>query len=251
MGARGGLFSDFAIATSFLTRVPMGLGALDAGQLAQAGWAFPLVGIGVGALAGLVFLIAALFGCGDWPSAVLAVLAAVVLTGALHEDGLADTADGFAGGANREAKLRIMRDSRHGTFGVLALFASFALRMAALAAIGEPLHVGLALIAAHAGSRGLLPASMRALPPARSDGLGIAAGRPRMVTAVASAAIGLGIALAALGPLRGVLAVMLAALAVAGSAALARRQIGGYTGDVLGAFQQIGEIVILLAGAAK
>ena len=93
-----------------------------------------------------------------------------------------------------------MRDSRHGTFGILALVLSLGLRAAALAAIGDPIHVGLALIAAHAASRGALPALMRLLAPARSDGLGAAAGRPTRAVAIAAAAIGGVIALALLGP---------------------------------------------------
>src|SRR5204863_1906899 len=112
-----------------------------------------------------------------------AVTAGIALTGALHEDGLADTADGFGGGRDRDDKLRIMRDSRQGSFGVVALVLSIALRAAALGTIGEPIHVTLALIAAHAASRGVLPVLMHVLTPARPDGLGASAGRPSRTAA--------------------------------------------------------------------
>jgi len=225
--------------------------ACRAVRLAEAAWAFPLVGAGIGGVAAFTFLMVQLFGLGDWPAALLTVLAGIVLTGALHEDGLADTADGVIGGHDRGQRLAIMRDSRHGTFGVVAIVLSVLLRAAALARIGEAVYAGLALIAAHTASRAVLPLAMRALAPARADGLGAAAGRPRTSLAVAAIAIGLLVTLAAIGPARGAIAFGLACAAVFTLGVLAQRRIGGYTGDVLGAFQQIGEIVILLTAAAK
>jgi adenosylcobinamide-GDP ribazoletransferase len=248
---RPGFASGFAIAVAFFTQIPVGPAADGDWQLADSSWAFPLVGAGIGAIAAFAFLVAQLIGLGEAPSALLAVLASLLLTGALHEDGLADTVDGFAGGDHRARKLEIMRDARHGTFGVLALVLSVTLRAAALAQLGEAIYAGLALVAAHAASRALLPAAMWALPPARDDGLGAGAGRPGPVVVIAAAAIAIAIGLAALGPLRGVIALGLAAAAVFLMAALARHQIGGYTGDVLGSFQQVAEIVILLAAAAR
>jgi adenosylcobinamide-GDP ribazoletransferase len=250
MDARRGPFDDFAIATAVLTRLPVGAAALAEDAIAAAGWAFPLVGAGIGALAALAFLVAELLGCGPAPTAFLTVLVGLLVTGAFHEDGLADTADGFTGGRDREQKLAIMHDSRHGTFGVLALVLSIGLRAAALGTIGEPIHAGLALLAAHAFSRGALPATMRALAPARSDGLGAMAGRPSLAVTIIAAVVGVVIALGSLGPATGAAALLLAGGAIAMAALLARRQIGGYTGDVLGAFQQTGEIVMLLVAAA-
>ena len=192
-----------------------------------------------------------LLGLGPGPAALMAILAGLALTGALHEDGLADTVDGLCGGSDREQKLAIMRDSRHGTFGVVAIVFSVMLRAAALAGIGEAIYAGLALIAAHAGSRAILPFAMRMMAPTRADGLGAAAGRPPTPHALAALAIGLPITLAALGPGRGLIAFVLAGAAMSALGVLAHRRIGGYTGDVLGAFQQIGEIVMLLTAAAK
>jgi adenosylcobinamide-GDP ribazoletransferase len=246
-----GVCAGFALAAAFLTRVPLAAPGPAGRPLAAGAWAFPLVGAGIGGVAAFFFLLAQLLGFGDGPAALLAVLAGAALTGALHEDGLADAADGLFGGDDRERRLAIMRDSRHGTFGVLALVASVLLRVAALARLGDPLHAGLALVAAHALSRALLPAAMRVLKPARADGLGAGAGTPSPAQTAVAVALGGAIALAALGPLRGLLALLAAAAAVGAAARLARSRIGGYTGDVLGAFQQIGEIAMLLAAAAR
>src|SRR5271169_2052655 len=243
--------AGFVAAVTFLTRIPVGRHSEGDWQLTDSAWAFPLVGAGIGAVTAFVYLIAQLIGLGDWPSALLAVLAGLLLTGAIHEDGLADTADGVLGGHDRDSKLAIMRDSRHGTYGVLAIVLSVGLRAAALAQIGEAVHASLALVAAHAASRAVLPAAMWVLPPARDDGLGATAGRPRTAAVFTAAAIAVVIGLTSLGPLHGAVALVLAAATVYAAAALARRQVGGYTGDVLGAFQQIAEIVMLLAAAAR
>ena len=251
MDTRLGPFDDFITATALLTRLPVGAAAPEEGAVAAAGWAFPLVGAGIGALAALAFFVAELLGCDNALAALIAVAAGLAVTGAFHEDGLADTADGFGGGRDPATKLAIMRDSRHGTFGIVALVLSLGLRSAALAAIGDPIHAGLALVAAHAASRGALPPLMRLLAPARSDGLGATAGRPSLVVAIVAGVLGAGIALALLGPITGGIALALSGIAVLLAALLARRQIGGYTGDVLGFFQQIGEIVMLLVAAAK
>jgi adenosylcobinamide-GDP ribazoletransferase len=248
---RPGFFAGFAIATGFLTRIPVATTACGGGRLADAAWAFPLVGAGVGAVAGFSFLLAQLLGLGDWPAALLAVLAGIALTGALHEDGLGDTADGFFGTRDRDHALAIMRDSRLGTFGVLAIVLGVLLRCAALAGIGDAVHAGLALVAAHAASRAALPVAMWRMAPARAEGLGVEAGRPSAPLAVAAVTIGALIALAALGPSRGAIALGTAGAAMVALGMLAQRRIGGYTGDVLGAFQQIGEIVVLLTASAR
>ncbi len=244
------LTGGFAAAVAFFTRIPAASPGFGKTPLADAAWAFPLVGAGIGAIIALVFFIGELLRFGDWPSALLALLAGLLLTGALHEDGLADTADGFFGGSDRSRRLEIMRDSRHGTFAVLALILSIGLRAAALAQIGEVVSAGLALVAAHAVSRALLPVAMWAMPPARDVGLGADAGRPRSARIIAGLAIALAIAATALGPLRAAIAVAVAAITVAMAAVAALRRVGGYTGDVLGAFQQVAEVTILLAACA-
>jgi len=246
-----GFFAGFLMAAAFFTRLPVAAERRGAWRLADSAWAFPLVGAGVGLVAASALLLAQLIGLGSWPAALLAVSAGLALTGALHEDGLADTADGFVGGRDRATKLAIMRDSRHGTFGVLAIVVSVLLRAGSIAAIGDVLYAGGALIAAHAASRAALPGALWGLPPARSEGVGAAAGTPGAPGVIAAAVIGAAIALAALGPMRGLIALCLLGVTVFAAAGVARRQIGGYTGDVLGALQQLGEIVMLLAASAR
>ena len=248
------MLGQFLLATAVLTRLPVAPrdeDAADEGAVAAASWAFPAVGAGIGMIAALVMFGASSFGLGDAPAALLALVAAGFVTGALHEDGLADTADGLGGGRTRDEKLAIMRDSRQGTYGIIALILSIGLRAVALASIPGPIEGGLALIAAHAASRGFLAPAMWWLAPAREDGLGATAGTPSGAAALIAPVIGIFIALGMLGPVRGAVAIVLSGMAVAATAAVARRQIGGYTGDVLGAFQQIGEIVMLLVAAAR
>jgi len=247
--------ADVRACAGLLTRIPMArngdeVGPEVRGQLASASWAFPVVGALIGAIGAVIFVLASAIGLPPWAAALLAVAATVLATGALHEDGLADVADGFGGGLAPDDKLSIMRDSRIGTYGTLALILSVALRAAALAAIAEPLAAAAALVAAHAGARACLPAVMRGVPLARADGLAAEAGMPEAATV--GTAIGLAglVALVMLGVGTAVLAVIAAAAAAAAMAALARRQIGGYSGDVLGAIQQLAEIAILLAVAA-
>jgi adenosylcobinamide-GDP ribazoletransferase len=241
---------DVRLAVSFLTRLRLRpAGPPPPGALAQAGWVFPLVGGIVGILGFVAYWIAAALGLPPSAAALLAVAATALATGALHEDGLADTADGFGGGRDPAQKLAIMRDSRSGAFGVLALVFSVGLRAAAIAAIADAGLVLPALVAAHAVARGALPMVMRRLPPARADGLGAAAGRPAPEVAGAAAAIAVLVAFVCLGFWLGLAALAAACIGMALLAALARRQVGGYTGDVLGAIEQGGEIIMLLAAS--
>ncbi|MFO1060421.1 MAG: adenosylcobinamide-GDP ribazoletransferase [Dongiaceae bacterium] len=238
--------AQLRVALGFLTRLPVGA----AGSLAAASWAFPVAGIVVGLAAALAFRLALWLALPPAPAAILAVGVALLLTGALHEDGLADLADGFGGGRDRTAKLAIMRDSRIGSYGVLALVLSVLLRVAALASLPAPHGVTAALVAAHALSRAPLPAVMALLPPARRDGLSATAGRPGAGAAALAVLIGAAVALLALGPAAGVAAIAAVAVAAFCLAVLAQRQVGGQTGDVLGAVQQAGEAAVLLVAAA-
>ena len=242
---------EFLAALRFLTRLPAGTadGAAAPG-LAAAAWAFPLVGVVIGILGGIVYAIADAFALPKMAAALLALVATMLATGALHEDGLADTADGFGGGHTREHKLEIMRDSRIGTYGVLALIVTVGLRLVALAAIATPWHGLGALVAAHTLARGLLPAALHLLPPARADGLGHGAGQPDVQMAAVAAIVAVVMAFIALGvgiALTAALAAVLVAIAIG---ILANRAIGGQTGDVLGAIEQGAETAALLAAAA-
>jgi adenosylcobinamide-GDP ribazoletransferase len=230
-----------AAAFMLLTRLPLGRPAR--GSAPPAPWAFPVVGGVVGLLAGLVLRLAEFEKLPPLLAAGWAVVALLLLTGALHEDGLADTADGLGGGQTAARKLEIMRDSRIGTFGAVALVLSLALRVAALAALADPGRVAVALIAAGMLGRGAMIGVMLALRPARPDGMAAALGPVRIGPAV----VGLGIAGACVLLSHGVHALLGAVLAGALMVCLARRQIGGYTGDILGATEQAAECAVLLA----
>lgn len=163
--------ADLRIAASFVTILPVASSKpAGDGAIARATWALPVAGLLVGLAGALVYKISIRFGLTPGPAALLVLATTALITGALHEDGLADTADGLGGGRTRERKLEIMRDSRIGTYGVCALILSFGLRWSALAAIANPWAVMLALCAAHAASRAGVPAFMSLVPPARPMG---------------------------------------------------------------------------------
>ncbi|HEX6263258.1 MAG TPA: adenosylcobinamide-GDP ribazoletransferase [Actinomycetota bacterium] len=247
-------------ALAFLTRAPVDRGHGAREVAGSVPW-FPVAG----ALVGL--LVAGVYAAGvsvlpSLPAAVVAVAAGVLATGALHEDGLADLADALGARGPDDAR-RIMKDPTHGTFGVLALTLSVAARAAAIASLGP--WAALAWVpAAHAASRGAsvgLLARARAGP--RLEGLGPEeahrgeTGGLGVGTAAhlseweGSAALSIGLAVSALGV--GFWAVPVGALVLAATAGLgwlAARRLGGVTGDVIGAAQQVGEVLVLLLGAA-
>jgi adenosylcobinamide-GDP ribazoletransferase len=230
---------DLAAAFMLLTRLPV---ARSVPAQSRGVWAYPIVGGVVGSIAASVFWLAIRLGLPPAIAAICAVGATLLTTGALHEDGLADTADGFGGGATVARKLEIMRDSRIGSFGALALIFSLGIRVVALASLADPAHAAVALIAAGVLGRGAMIGVMLALPPARRDGMAAALGP----VPFAPAAIGLAIACACAAFPHGARALLAAVLAGAFMVWLARRQIGGHTGDVLGATEQAAECAVLL-----
>jgi adenosylcobinamide-GDP ribazoletransferase len=246
------IITDLRIAASFVTILPVGPSTpVGDHDVARAGWALPAAGLLVGLCGAGAYAIASRLGLPSGPAAMLALATTVLVTGALHEDGLADTADGLGGGRTRERKLEIMRDSRIGTYGTCALILSLGLRWSALAAIADPWPVTLALLGAHAASRAGVPAFMWLVPPARPDGLSASAGRPPERSVGTALGLGILCLAVALGPGRAMIGLILLALAGLILARLAIRQIGGQSGDILGAFEQIGEILILLLSAAS
>ncbi len=206
---------------------------------------FPLIGLGLGLGAGLIYGLATGLGLPPALAAIITLGALIAATGALHEDGLADSADGFGGGATAKAKLAIMRDSHIGAYGVIAVTLGLMARAVALASLADPVLVLAALIAAGAASRAAIPLVMLRLPLARGDGLASHAGQPGQRDVIIGGGLALVIALLALGVIAALAALVAAACAALAVAALARRQIGGYTGDILGAVQQAAEISIL------
>jgi adenosylcobinamide-GDP ribazoletransferase len=255
-GARlHGLAADLRISILFCTRLPLAHAnsrvpvPIGGGDVARASWAMPIAGALVGGIGALVYGAGYRLGLPALPAAALALAATVATTGCLHEDGLADTADGFGGGKDREHKLAIMRDSRLGTYGACALAISFLLRWSALAAIADPLSVAMALVAAHASARAALPPFMCLVRPARSDGLSAQVGRPPWQSAAVAALLGALALLIGLGPIGALAGLVLLASASVLMAWWSMREIGGQTGDVVGALEQMNEILILLAAA--
>ena len=243
--------AEIRIAVSLSTILPVGpTRPLDDGEVARASWALPVAGLLVGLAGALAYAIAHRAGLPPEPAAILALAATILVTGALHEDGLADTWDGLAGGKTRAQKLEIMRDSRIGTYGACALVTSIMLRWSALAAIAEPSAVAAALLIAHVAARACLPAFMRLVPPARSDGLSAGAGQPPQQSAIVAAGIGILCLAIGFGPGKAILALLLLSVGAASWAFIATRQVGGQTGDMLGALEQTSEIVVLLMAAA-
>lgn len=243
----GGLSTDLKAGLAFLTRVPIQKSAPSSfGEIVQSVWTFPLIGVLIGVFAATIYWLGDTFGFSPFVSALLTVAATLTLTGGLHEDGLADTSDGFGAGGTRERKLEIMRDSRTGAFGVSALVLSILLRAGAIASLAEPDLVAPALIAAHAGARAVLPLFLWLVPNARQDGLAASVGHPPTARVMMALFIGFTTLVLCLG-LGGALIAVLAIVAAIGALAwLCLGQIGGQTGDVLGALEQVCEILILL-----
>jgi adenosylcobinamide-GDP ribazoletransferase len=255
------LLADFYFCLGFFTRLPFPSAASRSEPhslvtFSRAVRMVPVAGGLVGALAAIAMAAASRLGLPPPLAAPLAICALVLLGGAMHEDGLADCADGFSGGTTRERKLEIMRDSRIGTFGAVALVLSLYLRAASLALIADE-SLGLAiavLMGAAALSRAASLMPLALLPPARENGAGFAAGKPERAALAVAACLAVVFALTPV-VAGAYLARSLAGIAAATGAAyaivlLARKQIGGQTGDVAGAAQQLSEIAYYLAFAA-
>jgi adenosylcobinamide-GDP ribazoletransferase len=239
----------FLAAMQFLTRVPIRL-RREPDLNATVAW-LPLAGAAIGAAVGGV-------AAGMWQvvpplvAATVAVAAGLLITGAFHEDGLGDVADAFGGGWTVERRLEILKDSRHGTYGVAAMCASIVVRMITLGSLPGPAVMFAAAVAAHAMGRVAAVAMAGTMRLATHSGLGADYGRSTSHRR-AAASVTSGVALAAIAvgwwvaPLAGV-----ALLAVVTTGTLAKRKIGGISGDVLGACEQVAECLclVVLSGLA-
>jgi adenosylcobinamide-GDP ribazoletransferase len=238
-----GLIGDISGALRLLTRLPMPASDRIAGP--RAAWAWPLAGAVVGGLAALLGLVALPLGAGV--AAALVLGAQAMMTGAMHEDGLADTADGLWGGWEPARRLEIMKDSHIGTYGVMALLVLGLVRWSAITTL---LTDGMwwGLIAVAVLSRAPMAVLMAVMPNARGKGLAQSVGRVPQASAGVAALIGL----AAAGCLgwSGLWMVLATAVVVFALALVARAKIGGQTGDILGASQQIAEAAGLVVLAA-
>jgi adenosylcobinamide-GDP ribazoletransferase len=240
------LLPDLLSSFGLLTRLPLpdhqATGAASA-------WAWPVVGAVLGGIAGTVAALALWLGFPPGVVAALVLALGAILTGGLHEDGLSDTADGLFGGWTRERRLEIMKDSRVGSYGVLALVIVTLARWSALATLlasGNPW----VLVAVGAASRAPMAVVMSALPNARDTGLSKATGRPAGQVALIGAALAFAIAFLFAGwaviPMLAVVSVTTWLLARS-----AQARIGGQTGDILGAVQQLAEAAALAVLAAR
>jgi adenosylcobinamide-GDP ribazoletransferase len=232
-------WGGLAAAVSLLTIVPVPVAA-DAGLASAAGW-FPLVGAAVGGLAGGVRV-----GCeplvGRTVATVLAMIVLVIMTGALHLDGLADTADGMGARGDVRRRLEVMRDSATGVYGTLAVVAWALLMLTAVASLDADRALR-ALIAAGALARLAALLHAAGTRPARADGLGAAFEAPRRAL-IAGTATAIAVALAICGAYPGAVAVGAALLVSAASIVFARRTLGGRTGDTLGATVALAEAAV-------
>ncbi len=239
---------DVADALRFFTRLPLPALPDEPFDFNRFAWAAPVAGAVAGLVGAAALAAASGLGLPREVAAALSVAAMIAACGALHEDGLADVADGFGGGGTRERKLAIMRDSRIGAFGAVALVLSLFVRIAALSAAlahGYWEAAGALVLAAAVSRAGaLMPLDL--LDPARSDGAGAAAGRlkPQSFAAACGVALILAVAfgLTTIGVGRALAGFVGAGVGAGAMTALAGRQIGGQTGDVAGAAQQWAEI---------
>nr|WP_286193828.1 adenosylcobinamide-GDP ribazoletransferase [Tropicibacter sp. R16_0] len=234
------------MALVLLTRLPMPrLPDQVFARQAASVWAFPVVGLVVGGLACGIGAI--LLSLGLPPAAVAGVMLAVLImtTGAMHEDGLADTADGLWGGFTRERRLEIMKDSHIGTYGVLALLVVQLLRFTALTGLIASGALWMALLAP-IWSRAVMPVLMSVLPNARGSGLSQSVGAPPLMTSAIGVLLALSFGLLWIGSLAW-MPILMSSLIVLTLALVARAKIDGQTGDILGASQQLAEVTVLLA----
>ncbi|MEM6440153.1 MAG: adenosylcobinamide-GDP ribazoletransferase [Pseudomonadota bacterium] len=234
-------------AWGFLTRWPVGDRVWGEDRdLGRSMRYFPIAGAGVGLIAGVAYAVLAHLGKPDLAAAGLALGVAALLTGALHEDGLADVADGLGGGHTRERALEIMRDSRIGAYGALALMVATVVKAGSLAS-HTPLE-GLAfMICAHASGRAAVALAAASAPYARRDGAGAHA-----ATDMANAGIAVGLAalIALTNGAHGLLALVLALAAGQALLLYLKKRLGGWTGDGLGAIEQVAEITALVVLSA-
>ena len=238
---------DLIAAFGLLSRLPLPTSAVAPEP--RAAWAWPLVGAVTGALAALAASVALALSLPAGVAAGVALITGALLTGGLHEDGLADTADGLFGASTRERRLAIMKDSRIGSYGTLALLLVTLMRWSAVTALVMAGQHWAGLIAAGALSRAPMAVLIAALPNARGTGLSHLTGIPPRRAVAGALIIGAVVAFLCTG-----LTVLPMALAAAATTALiaraAQRRIGGQTGDILGAAQQLAEVAALSFAAA-
>jgi adenosylcobinamide-GDP ribazoletransferase len=251
----GDLCDDVARSVAFLSRIPVPQRFFvnHDGRLTRAVRAFPLAGMLIALPSAFLAAFLSALQTNALFTAFLVIAVQALTNGALHEDGLVDTADGLGGGRDRESALAIMKDSRVGTYGAVALILSFGLRASALASFLPhlpPIGAALALLGAAALSRTAMVWHWSRLPPARRDGVAASAGAPEPQATSLALASGTILSLllffaAGLPAVASLLALAAFGLVVPGFGRIVSHKLGGHTGDTIGATQQLTEIAIL------
>ena len=236
--------AELQLAFMLLTRLPAGTLTSQLPELAHARWAFPIVGCIVGGIIAVSYIILSLLLLPSFAAAILAITAGLFSTGAIHEDGLADCADGFGGGQNREKKLAIMRDSAIGSYGTLSLIIIMGLRISLLSMLPAKLEIVTPIIICAVISRYAMVGYLCLLPAARQDGLGNQASGNQTSGDNISALLLAGLialpafVIGAFGLIYVIIAIVSVALIWG---VIAKYKLGGQTGDVCGAGQIICE----------
>jgi adenosylcobinamide-GDP ribazoletransferase len=250
---RPALADDLIMALRFFSRLPTGSRPHEQPDLSRIAVALPFASLVIGVFPAFLLLGGGLTGLPKLFVAGIAVAASAIITGAMAEDAIADAADGLFGGATRERRLEIMKDSRHGTYGVVALCLFLLLRVSALAALDEadPIAAGAVWLAAMVMARSSALWLTVALPPARAAGASASAGRAGLpafaIGAVFALILAMLLSASSAGLVGFVLAVALVALLAWGWALFCHRLVGGQTGDLIGALQALLEVAVLAA----
>jgi adenosylcobinamide-GDP ribazoletransferase len=242
------MLADFWRALALLSRIPVFIPCdFSAHAMARSVWCWPLVGLFMAGIAIIPAYVIEILTGNVMITAIVATFTLIALTGAMHEDGIADCADGFGGGLDRQRKLEIMRDSRIGTYGVVALVLCLAMRIALLDAAGESASMAAILIVMATLSRAAMPIVTYVFDPAREDGLGKSAGRPDIKVVSAGIAIALVLVVIVAGAVTAFMCLIAMMVGASVVGWIARHQIGGHTGDVLGMTQIISELLVGIA----
>tara|TARA_Y100000746_G_scaffold70484_1_gene58710 strand:+ start:574 stop:1356 length:783 start_codon:yes stop_codon:yes gene_type:complete len=237
--------SDFLIALSLLTRIPVNIDHDNVGERARkASWAYPLVGALVGAIAALIANILNFFGLPVTICTIMALFTMVTLTGGIHEDGLSDSADGLGGGTDKDSILKIMKDSRIGSFGTIALVLIILGRYGSMSELMKIDQLFWPLVAAGAISRVPMVGAMVYVKPARNDGLSASVGAPPKFSFIIALIIGILSCVLVVGMLS-ILVLLGVGITTMIIFYIANEKISGQTGDVLGASQQFAELIAL------
>ncbi|UTW57415.1 adenosylcobinamide-GDP ribazoletransferase [Kordiimonas sp. SCSIO 12603] len=238
---------DIAAAFMLLTRIPINWTKISDAppNLGRAMWAYPVVGFFIGGLMSLAFLASTHIGISKELAILIAISTAVFTTGSFHEDGLADVADGFGGGYGKDKKLEIMRDSRIGTYGGLALIIAFSFKFFSLQSMTE-MDIVRAMIIVAVISRSVILIPPLILSPARSNSLATEAGKPSFPTVTTAFILSLGSSFFIASMAATIFLTVSALLTTLVFCRLAYKQVGGYSGDILGATQQLSEIAMLI-----